>query len=46
MRRIPSGPMQSVDRLNANELDDHYLEILKVLWDDRLLACASSIALQ
>jgi hypothetical protein len=38
--------MQSVDRLNANELDDHCLESLKALWSDRLLACASSIALQ
>jgi hypothetical protein len=38
--------MQSVDRLNANELDDRGLETLKVLWGDRLLSCASSIALQ
>jgi hypothetical protein len=38
--------MQSVDRLNANEFADRYLEILKALWGDRLLACASSIALQ
>jgi hypothetical protein len=38
--------MQSVNRLQANELNDRYLEILKALWGDRLLACASSIALQ
>jgi hypothetical protein len=38
--------MQAVDRLKANELDDRGLEILKALWGDRLLACASSIALQ
>jgi hypothetical protein len=38
--------MQSADRVKANELADRYLEILKALWGDRLLACASSIALQ
>jgi hypothetical protein len=38
--------MQSVDRLNANELDDRCLESLKALWSDRLLPCGSSIALQ
>jgi antitoxin YefM len=32
---IPSCPMQSVYRLNANELDDRFLESLKALWGDR-----------
>jgi antitoxin YefM len=27
--------MQSVYRLNANELDDRFLESLKALWGDR-----------
>jgi antitoxin YefM len=31
----PSYPMQSVYRLNANELDDRFLESLKALWGDR-----------
>jgi antitoxin YefM len=27
--------MQSVYRLNANDLDDHFVESLKALWQDR-----------